>query len=62
MTTLGRSELQGMIEGAQAPESRLPSSPPLSLTRNFVWVFAFCGGILVTVPVLVAWVAGMVLH
>jgi hypothetical protein len=62
MTTLGRTQLQGIIDGARAPEARLPESQPLSLTRNFVWVFALCGAMLMTVPVLVVWVAGMVLR
>ena len=62
MTTLGHTRWHGMIERAQAPESPLPSTTPLSLTRNFVWVFATCGVILITVPLVAGWIAGMLLQ
>lgn len=55
------SNLQGLIESSLAPETPLPESRPLTLTRNFVWVVAFCVVSLLTVPVVVAWTASLIL-
>ncbi len=53
----------GNIEGSGwgDPESRLPATRPLTLTRNFIWVVVFCMVSLQIVPVAIAWAASMFL-
>jgi hypothetical protein len=55
-------EMQGWIDSSESPEVRLPESPPLVLTRNFLWVVAFCVASLMAIPVGVAWAASMLLR
>jgi hypothetical protein len=54
-------DMQSWIDSSESPEIRLPDSPPLTLTRNFLWVVVFCGASLMTIPVLVAWAASLML-
>lgn len=53
--------MSGWIDSSQAPEVRLPDSPPLTLTRNFLWILVFCIASLITIPLIVAWTAAMFL-
>jgi hypothetical protein len=55
------SNLQLFVQASMAPEVRLPETRPLTLTRNFSYVFFFCLAALLTAPVMIAWVAGMLL-
>lgn len=55
------SNLQLLVQASMAPEVRLPETRPLTLTRNFSYVFFFCLAALVTAPVMIAWVASMLL-
>ena len=35
---------------------------PLTFTRNFAWVVVFCVATLLTVPLLLGWIAGILLN
>jgi hypothetical protein len=59
---MSKPRLQMFVEASLAPEARLPAARPLTLTRNFGWVVAFCVGSLMTAPMVVGWVASMFLH
>ena len=61
VTMAGRQEMQGLIHGALAPEMRLPDMQPLTLTRNFLFVFVVCIASLAVVPVVVGWAASVLL-
>lgn len=54
--------VEGLIERSAAPEMRLPEMPPLTLTRNFMWVFGICVASLLVVPVALAWTASLLLN
>lgn len=51
-----------LAESSLAGERELPPAPPLTLTRNFGIVVAFCLLTLCTVPVVIAWLASLLLH
>ena len=61
MSAITRTHMQGMIQTMGAPETGLPPMPPLTMTRNFVWVFAVCAVLLSVIPLLAGVVAGAVL-
>ncbi len=53
--------IQMLVHASGAPEVTLPHRP-LTLTTNFAWVVGVCVGALFTVPVLVAWMASLLLR
>jgi hypothetical protein len=53
--------LQMLVNASKAPEMRLPETEPLTLTRNFSSIVFFCIAALLTAPVMIAWLAGMLL-
>ncbi len=55
------SNLQMLVDSAGASEMRLPETEPLTLTRNFSSVVFFCVAALLTAPVMIAWLAGVLL-
>ncbi len=57
-----RQEIHGFSQGALSSEMRLPEMPPLTLTRNFLWVFVICVASLAIVPVVVGWAASVLLR
>ena len=56
------SNVQMLVNGAMAEEVSLPRSRPLTLTRNFAWVVGICIVTLFTVPVIIAWLASLLLN
>ncbi len=55
-------DLQLFVNASVAPETRLPQSQPLTLTRNFAWVVLFCVASLLTVPLIIAWTASLFMN
>jgi hypothetical protein len=51
-----------LVTASAAPEVRLPDSKPLTLTRNFGWIVAFCVGSLLTAPAVIVWMASSLLN
>jgi len=58
---MNAARLQLLVNASLSPEVRLPDSKPLTLTRNFAWVVAFCMASLLTVPLAIGWMAGWLL-
>jgi len=56
------TDMQMLVNGAMAPEVRLPETRPLTLTRNFSSVFLFCLAALLTAPLMIACVASWILR
>ena len=50
-----------LVNASYAPETQLPSTEPLTLTRNFGVVVGFCVAALVIAPVVIAWMASVLL-
>ena len=55
-------DMHGWMRSSGAPEVRLPDSPPLAFTRNFLWVVLACVGLLATVPLFIGWLASLFLR
>ena len=55
------ADVQLLLDSSRAVENELPQTAPLTLTRNFGVVVAFCFVTLCTVPLFLAWVASLVL-
>jgi hypothetical protein len=55
-------DLQMILDASVAPETRLAPSEPLTLTRNFAWIVFFCVASLLTLPVVIAWTASILLN
>ena len=50
-----------LANASYAPETTLPAMAPLTLTRNFGLVVGFCVAALVIAPVVIAWMASVLL-
>jgi len=55
------TRLEMLVEASKAREITLPEMAPLTLTKNFGWVFLFCLAVLVTAPLVIAWSASLLL-
>ncbi|HEY4330771.1 MAG TPA: hypothetical protein VGN88_13605 [Phycisphaerae bacterium] len=55
------TSLNLLVERSRSKEVHLPSPPPLTLTRNFGWVFFVCLATLIAAPLLIAWTASILL-
>ncbi|HVX87173.1 MAG TPA: hypothetical protein VH253_20480 [Phycisphaerae bacterium] len=51
----------GWTHAADAPEVRLPDPPPLALTGNFLGVLLLCAALLITIPIIITWLASLFL-
>lgn len=59
---MNAAPLDLFVSTALSPEVRLPESEPLTLTRNFGWVVAFCVVSLFAAPVAIGWTASLMLN
>jgi len=55
------SDMQMLVNASHQPATLLPQSQPLTLTRNFGWVVGFCVVTLVIAPLVIAWMASLLL-